>query len=77
MEESTCHEMVIYLLQRFSSMLCFYSPTFEKVVAILDLCCLSFCLSVIRHYVRHNFVSTQYIENKSTEFHQIIYMHSC
>ena len=23
MEESACHEMVIYLLQRFSSMLCF------------------------------------------------------
>ena len=23
MEESTCHEMVIYLLQRLSSMLCF------------------------------------------------------
>ena len=24
MEESTCHEMVIYLSQRFSSMSCFY-----------------------------------------------------
>ena len=23
-----------------------------------------------------NFVSTQYLENKSTEFHQIIYMHA-
>ena len=26
--------------------------------------------------VRHNFVSTQYFENKLLEFHQILYMHS-
>ena len=34
------------------------------------------CTSVIALDLRQNLVSVQYLENKWTEFHQIIYMHS-
>ena len=55
----------------------YYSPALKKG-AILDLGCPSFRPSVrssVRHSVRHNSVSAQYLENKLTKFHQILYMH--
>ena len=42
----------------------FYRSTLKKGVG----------LSVIQS-VRHNLISTQYLENKSIEFHQILCMH--
>ena len=36
MEESTCHEMVIHLLQRFSSMLFFFSFLYVFISFKLD-----------------------------------------
>ena len=37
----------------------------------IQVVCPSVCLSV-----RHNSISAQYLENKLTEFHKILYMHS-
>ena len=34
-----------------------------------------FCTRVMALYLRQNFVSTQYPENKLTEIHHILYMH--
>ena len=34
------------------------------------------CTSVMTLDLRQNLVSVQYLENKWTEFHQILYMHS-
>ena len=34
------------------------------------------CTRVITLYLLQNFVSAQYLENQSVEFHQILYMHS-
>ena len=39
--------------------------------ATLDMGCGSFCFSV-----HHNFVSSQYLQNKLIEFHKILFMHS-
>ena len=36
----------------------------------------TFCTRVMAIYLWQNFISTQYLENKETEFHQILYMHS-
>ena len=46
----------------------YYSPTLKKGIWVV-------CHSV-RSSVRHNFVSAHYLENKSIDFHQILYMHS-
>ena len=37
---------------------------------------LHICTTVTALDLRQNFVSVQYYENKWTEFHQILYMHS-
>ena len=50
----------------------YYSPASKKGGggATKDLGCLSF-----RPFVRHNFVSAQYLENSFIKFIQILYVH--
>ena len=38
---------------------------------------LHICTRVMALDLLQNFISAQYLENKWTEFHQILYMHSC
>ena len=62
------------LKPRYSCVLIRYLTTYVIIAllkkgAIMDLGCLSF-----RHSVRHNFVSTQYLENKLIEFNHFLSM---
>ena len=71
-EEKTMERYLIFILITFTCLtLCMlgnYSPTLKKGGYT------RFGLSV-NLSGRHNFISTQYLENKLIEFHQILCMH--
>ena len=56
-----------------SAIICIYIDKIK--VGIVTSHFTEICIRVMALYLRQNFVSAQYLENHSVEFHQSLYMH--